>query len=296
MAARDVALDHHRDRAALAAAAEEYAAELWSRVDQADIVASWAAQLPELTAVTTAAQQQAAATADAYLTVVLDEQGLGTATDVRPNPRSLAGIASDGRPLVSLLTRPAFTTMSALTVSAPLDVALAAGLASVRMIVATQVADAGRVADGVALTGRPTVPGYVRMVVGRTCSRCIVLAGRRYRWNHGFDRHPKCDCVHIPSAEAAPDVRTDPKRLFAAMSPAEQDRAFGRTGAEAIREGADIGQVVNARRGMYTAGGQDLTRESASRRPRLMPEQIYREAAGDRAEAIRLLRLHGYLI
>jgi hypothetical protein len=29
---------------------------------------------------------------------------------------------------------------------------------------------------------------------------------------------------------------------------------------------------------------------------RLMPEQIYLEAAGDRAEAIRLLRLHSYLL
>lgn len=70
---------------------------------------------------------------------------------------------------------------------------------------------------------------------------------------------------------------------------------FGKAGAEAIREGADMARVVNARRGMYTAGGRLFTHESAGRRPRLMPEQILREADGDRGEAIRLLRLHGYL-
>jgi hypothetical protein len=47
---------------------------------------------------------------------------------------------------------------------------------------------------------------------------------------------------------------------------------------------------------MVTADGRLYTTEAAGRRPRLMPEQIYREAHGDRGEAIRLLRLHGYLM
>jgi hypothetical protein len=46
---------------------------------------------------------------------------------------------------------------------------------------------------------------------------------------------------------------------------------------------------------MYEAGGKRFTTEAAGRRPRLMPEQILREAGRDRAEAVRLLRLHGYL-
>jgi hypothetical protein len=76
---------------------------------------------------------------------------------------------------------------------------------------------------------------------------------------------------------------------------------FGQAGAAAIRDGADLGQVVNARRGMYTAAGRSLTVESTTRRGvapgkvRLMPEQIYREARGDRDEAIRLLKRFGYL-
>lgn len=71
---------------------------------------------------------------------------------------------------------------------------------------------------------------------------------------------------------------------------------FGKAGAEAIRSGADMAAVVNARRGMYTAAdGRKYTREAATRRRlRLMPEQIFREAK-DRDDAIRLLRLHGYI-
>ncbi|SCF39390.1 hypothetical protein GA0070563_11115 [Micromonospora carbonacea] len=107
-----------------------------------------------------------------------------------------------------------------------------------------------------------------------------------------------CDCVHIPAREdSADDLRTDPKKYFASLSAAEQDRLFTVGGAEAIRAGADIAQVVNARKGMYEAGGRQFTRTGTRRRkrPRLMPEQILREAGGDRAEALRLLKLHNYL-
>lgn len=105
-----------------------------------------------------------------------------------------------------------------------------------------------------------------------------------------------CDCVHIPAREdSADDARTDVRRYFADLSAAEQDRVFTKGGAEAIRAGADIAQVVNSRRGVYEAGGRRFTRTNAGRRPRLMPEQVLIEARGDRAEAVRLLKLHRYL-
>jgi hypothetical protein len=50
---------------------------------------------------------------------------------------------------------------------------------------------------------------------------------------------------------------------------------------------------------MYTAAGRDLTRTAAAGRGqggiRLMPEQVFREADGDRDEALRLLKRFGYL-
>jgi hypothetical protein len=110
----------------------------------------------------------------------------------------------------------------------------------------------------------------------------------------------RCDCIHVPAAEdSADDIRTDPRGYFDSLNRAEQDKAFTVAGAEAIRAGADIGQVVNARRGMQTAtiGGRDVlvTTEAAGRRPRLMPEAIISASGGDREQALRLLRLHGYI-
>lgn len=108
----------------------------------------------------------------------------------------------------------------------------------------------------------------------------------------------------IPAAEdRSDDLRTDPNAYFKSLSRAEQDKVFTKAGAQAIRDGADISQVVNIRRkgGLYTAGGRKYTRESTTKRgvvpkkQRLTPEQIYKDAAGDREAAITLLRQNGYL-
>jgi hypothetical protein len=106
----------------------------------------------------------------------------------------------------------------------------------------------------------------------------------------------RCDCRHIPIAENTPgDLSTDPKAYFDSLDTTEQQALLGKAGAEAVRTGADIAKVVNSRRGMYTANGRLHTREAAGRRPRIMPEQIMRDAK-DREDAIRLLRLHGFII
>ena len=154
-----------------------------------------------------------------------------------------------------------------------------------------------------------------------------------------------CDCRHIPSRESrAGDLTTDPQAYFDSLTAEQQNKLFTKAGAEAIRDGADITQVVNARRGMSTAQqnvagwipkgrlsrievyGQQIatTTEGVTRRgaayramsqagyarrqtdvrngrryfraraPRLMPEGIYEIAEG-REDALRLLRLYGYL-
>ena len=61
-----------------------------------------------------------------------------------------------------------------------------------------------------------------------------------------------------------------------------------------MREGADLSRVVNADRGVYEAGGKLLTREAAGKRPRAMPEQLMKDAK-DRADLVRLLKLHAFI-
>lgn len=247
----------------------------------------------------TQAQTEAASSADAAVTSLLQAQGVSDVPTATVVASTLAGVASDGRDLLSLLELSNRAALRQVAAGRSVAQALATGRQWLDMTVGTQVADAGRVADGIAVTTTPTVE-WVRMLNPPSCSRCVLLAGKVYKWNQGFERHPRCDCRHIPVTEAtADDVRTDPKRYFDSLTAKEQNRVFTNAGAQAIRDGADISQVVNARRGMFTASGRKLTHSAVrlygSRGVRLMPEQIYRDARGNREEAIRLLYRFGYI-
>jgi hypothetical protein len=295
VAVEPIAAQHAERQVILARRTATELGRLWRLIDPRRIAGSWGALLPSALVVLGTSQATAAAGAGTYVDDALEAQGAAVAAEGRVAAEMFAGIASDGRPLATLLLEPMIASLELIGKGAAPARALASGRFQLDMITRTQVADAGRVAVGAAITARPDVGGYVRMIVGKTCSRCLILAGRRYRWNSGFRRHPRCDCRHVPYAENVPsDISTDPRAYFDSLSRDEQDEAFGKAGAEAIRQGADMARVVNARRGIYTAGGRTFTTEMAGRRPRMMPEQILRDAK-DREDAIRLLRLHGYL-
>jgi hypothetical protein len=296
----DVARARYAEQVAIGVAAARAAGNAWADLDLADVRNSWIRLIGvRLLRQIEAAQLLVARTAHDYVDRAVAASRRRPARRVRVIPERLVGVASDGRPLPTLLYQPAFTTLRAIEAGKPAREAAALGGTQLDMIVRTTIADTGRTATGIEVAATPTL-GYVRMLNPPSCSRCAILAGRFYRWNAGFQRHPRCDCIHVPVTEdAADDLRTDPQQYFDSLSEAEQRRVFTVAGAEAIRDGADIARVVNARRGMYVAGGRRFTREGTRRRgaraARLMPEQIYREAAGNRAEAIRLLRLHGYI-
>ncbi len=217
---------------------------------------------------------------------MLAEQGIDSAAESVVAPYALLGTASDGRPIRGLLDYARDPRVT----SAAFD-----------LIVSTQLQDVARQAAATAIAVRPQVHGYVRMLTLPSCSRCVVQAGKFFRRNAGFLRHPRCDCRHIPSTEnLAGDLRTDPRAAFESMTSAAQDATFTKDGAEAIRKGADISQVVNARAGMSTAqvfGRQELATTigpRAGKKVRLMPESIL-ELANSDAEALRLLKAHGYV-
>lgn len=313
MSALTVAGQHAAARDRVIESVRREALRAWRQVNPTAVNASWRAQLPRLLMALAGAQLLAAAMSTLYVDRVLQEQGLDPAAAGAVNARALSGIASDGRALDTLLMQPVLAVLAALaTPGVDRLRAMATGQANLDMIVRTQVADAGRVADEIATVVRPSAQGYVRMISPGACARCAILAGRWYRWDAGFLRHPSCSCVGVPSAEdRTGDLFTDPRAYFDSLTPEEQDRIFTKAGAEAIRLGADMGQVVNARRGMQTATvfGREvaITREGITRRGlagqrlgdssrgvRLMPEQIFADATS-REDAVRLLRRFGYI-
>lgn len=154
-------------------------------------------------------------------------------------------------------------------------------------LVASLVQDAGRAAESVAITARADI-GHVRMLNPPSCSRCAVLSGRVYRYSSGFLRHPGCDCVMIPTTLANRDYVQDPvdlmsRGLVTGLSKSDQ---------QAIRDGADFGQVVNVR---LRKAGMTESGRVLSRRGRPTPEAIYRTAGTDRERALGLLEQAGYL-
>lgn len=303
--AEAIAADHHAAQVKLSNLAAYRVQALWQMVDRAQISDSWATLLPRAVQTVSALQLVAASQSNDYVRSALAAQGVEDDGE-SVVPSSLAGIASDGRSLAGLLASPAYTALDAIGNGSSVDRAMAAGLNDVLMLASSSVTDAGRVADGIGIATRRTVTGYIRMTSGKCCSRCAVLAGRFYRWNSGFLRHPQCACIHVPAGEnVAGDKRTDPYKYFQSLSPAEQDKRFTKDGAQAIRDGADMNQVVNARRGMSTtASGAKVTSEGTSKRgyyrslggskQRMMPEEIYKRA-NTRDDAIRMLQQYGYI-
>jgi hypothetical protein len=162
---------------------------------------------------------------------------------------------------------------------------------------------------------RPAVKSYVRMLRGTSCARCAILAGRHYKSVVAFQRHKRCDCVNIPAAESGADWSTDPKEYFESLDSSDQDRLFTKAGAEAIRRGADMNQVVNVRQGITVAEsfGQKVaattvgttSRGLAGQRlagtgmPRLLPDEIFLQAerlGWDRAEVLTQLKRFAYIV
>lgn len=270
--------EHYRRQQRLIVATLGLVRREWAAVDFTDIDGSWAKVAPRVNLLTASAQVGSASNGAAYVAATLGEYGDDVPVLGDVDPRAFAGVASDGRPLGSLLDGAAYRAKAAQS--------LAAGGSWLDMAVHTQIADAGRGAAATAIAARLGV-GWVRMVNPPCCGPCAVLSGREYRYNDGFQRHPRCDCVHVPTTLDNPGegLTVDPSL----------DQITDLTDAErkALEEGADLSRVINARRGGYR--GKMSTTELAKRgRARLTPDGIFAKA-GSREEALSLLREHGYL-
>lgn len=326
LVAEKLGATHYRQQQLTVRRAAVAAQAIWRTVGVDTLDESWRTAGPLLVQNMVSAQRTAAAPADAYVTAAVTADGGASDPAGSIVIGAFVGRAADGRPLASLLYEPWIETRWRLAAGQTRPEAMRGGLATLIRQVGTEVPDAGREAVGVSMAGNRAVKGYVRVLTPPSCARCVILAGRRYRHNAGFQRHPRCDCQAMPVASAHAEALTDPDQYFHGLPRAEQDRIFTAAGAQAIRDGADIGSVVNARRGMHTADayGQRLasTYDGTTKRgaffraerkraidrgliprsgdgfrlmtPRLLPEEIYKRA-GSRDELIAMLRRFGYI-
>lgn len=319
-----------QQRVNAAAAAE--VGRLWRKMGD-DFDSSWRRIGPAALDVLVAAQSEVARAALDYVPSVLAETNLADRPAGSPRLHAFVGRASDGRSLETLAFGAVTTAKSAIADGANTSAALQNGGDWLDLMTKLQVADTARQVVGVMTASRKTLSGTVRVLNPPSCQRCAILAGRFYRWSTGFQRHPRCDCVNLPAANAgwarSEGFLTDPMDAY------RRGEIRDLTGAQrfAIDNGADITRVVNATRGMSTtatdrslsarkihlaekkakfeaaaeaqrqasisSGMPDLMAQF-SHLPRanstriLTPEGIYQQAR-TRDEAIELLRHWGYL-
>lgn len=282
----------------------------WAEVDPARISQTWERVLPAVAAEVTAQQVRVADSAVRASRDVSVETGQYDLPEAFHDPRTLAGYGSQGVPLEDALYSPAIGVKSRIKAGGTVSDAMLYGMAAVSSMSSTIVADTGREAMQMDMITRKQT-GYVRVVEAGACSRCIILAGKFFRWNKGFLRHPSCVCKHMPakSEQWAKDEGwyADPYEAFNAMAPAEQHRVFGEFSAKAIRDGADIFQVVNTtspRAGLYAGGRMTLEgttrrgnfRRTSPYRNRLTPYGIYGDGSRSREQVIKALTDNGYIL
>lgn len=304
------AVEHYRTIQVMQADAISRARLAWRRIQPNDISGSWEGLVEANVSPSVSKAQVAAAVAGSeYSAKTLAQQGAYSAPVEFVDPTAFGGYAADGRQLDSLLAAPAYRTKSLIGEGVSVSAALQRGQMLLDLIVRSTVTDAARQAASVDIAARPGV-SYVRMLNPPSCSRCSILAGRIYKWNKGFRRHPACDCVHVctmvaDQAEAfANGLIDDPYEYFKSLDEAAQDRVFGRGNARAVRDGADIYQTVNSARGLTKSGV--FTLEGTSKRgyangvlkrgqKRMTPDTIYR-LNPTREAALADLKAQGYIL
>jgi hypothetical protein len=267
--------------------------------------------IPAMTNLANAAQTVAAHQANQYIDALMIEQALGKPT-ASVTPDSFSGFMASGVPtgsalqsLVSDAGRTYSQRVSLLTAPSRSDRlrvaqrSLEAHEAQVKLLSQAIMADVYRAAEQARTTSERSYAGYMRMVRAGACARCLILAGRIYRWNGDFLRHPQCDCYSVPVAETFDHTHgglgMPLEDYFKQMPPALQDSTFTKAGAEAIRRGADINQVVNARQGMYSTAIKGVSTNARGLPMRLTPDAIFKVAGDDREKAIALLKANRYI-
>ena len=233
--------------------------QLWRGIARGDITGSWLTVLPEAAAILVAAQTVCAELAEPYLDRVLDDQ---PGRYRRPNPEGYAGATAAGEPVESLLYRPVIEAKQLISLGSSAGTALRRAELSLTMYARTTAADASRLPVAAGMAPRPHAAGYYRMFQPGGCARCAILAGKFFRYNSGFNRHPRCHCVHIPVQEADDSLAFDARKAIAAGKVTGLSKAETRA---ILEHGADPSQVVNAKAGMYTAAGRRFTTTGTTR-------------------------------
>lgn len=283
----ELAYDHQARRTKLAHAATAKGLRLFRQMDPAYLDASWDRVAPGLTALVSSAQVAAARQSTPFTNAATRAYGF-PAEQAALVPEAFGGVMLDGREVGPAMFGAVTTTKTAIGRGMSAASAFEVGASFLATIIGAAIQDMGRQADHTIATGKGYTH-YVRVVSPGACSRCAILAGKD-SYENAFDRHPRCKCTSAPLPEdlsAPAGLFNTPTEYFESLSRSEQDRVFTKSGAYAIRNGANPVSVVNARRGAMNAGGlgkpNRMVKTTIGRKADGSPLQVYLTGEGTTA-------------
>ena len=183
------ATEHYRLMQELQLRGVRRARRAWSQIDTRHLSASWREQLPMLTASLSEVQLDATTAAAGVASSALAGRGEYEFPTAFVDPSWFTGVLDDGGDLTAALYMPIITTKRGLAGGMSMRQALGTGRNALDRLAASAIKDASRGVASIDVALRNGI-GYTRMLNPPSCARCVVLAGRWYRWNAGFDRHP----------------------------------------------------------------------------------------------------------
>lgn len=291
----EIAFAHRADLLRISNSLAKRVALLWRQMDVNSLDASWGRVAPKMVQLVASAQLAAADLTPGYIRA-LDNSYNFTSQPARIVPQAFSNVMGDGREVAPALYGAVTTTKGLIGKGIPVPNAFQSGGSFLSIIASAALQDMARNADEVLSAGKGYTR-YVRVIGGTACSRCAILAGTYSATETAFQRHVHCCCSTCPieiagkpavSGMKVPEGFHDsPGSYFDSLSAEEQDRVFTKAGAEAIRQGADVTKIVNARRSAYGIGYTGHSRSlggvkvpTVATRGRLTPITIGRKADG----------------
>lgn len=279
----DIAHAHQEDRIRLGNQLAARLVSQWRRIDIRDLDAHWNLVAPIMAQQVTNAQLAAAQQSTDYIGA-MDQANRFDPKPVALVPQAFAGVMDDGREIAPALFGAVTNTKTLIGGGTAPARAFESGAHFIALIAQEALNGLGRAADRTLSAGKGYT-AYIRVVNGSGCSRCAILAGI-YSAEEAFKRHTSCQCSTAPipgkDSKVPSGFHDSPQSMFDSLSKSDQDRIFTKSGAEAIRQGADPIKVVNARRGaygiQYSSHGYIPANPATSRR--LTPITIGKRADG----------------
>ena len=184
-----VASDQYRIQQGISTTTAAAVGQVWRRMGD-DFDPSWAAIRPEMLSMVELGRAAAVNQALGYTAAVLAETNQVDSAVGELAAGAFLSSAPDGRSVGGLLDEAIIGAKVAVGNGATAADALAQSGRWLSMVSLTLLADTRREVYAADIVQRRTVAGYTRMLNPPSCARCIILAGRWYRWNAGFARHP----------------------------------------------------------------------------------------------------------